>query len=71
VSLSYFLFLVFSMDLLTPFSPHIPSAVFFIVFIVIIVHLFAVLTAVAGGLAVPDGTAAGGWTTVLYVLVSF
>ena len=71
MSLSYFLFFVFSMDLLTPSSPPIPSAVFFIVFIVIIVHLFAILTAVAGGLAVPDGAAAGGWTTVLYVLVSY
>ena len=33
------------MDLLTPSSPPIPSAVFFIIFSVIVVHLFAVLTA--------------------------
>ena len=53
------------MNILTPSSPPIPSAVFFIVFIVIIVHPFAILTDVAGGLAVPDGAATGGWTTVL------
>ena len=43
---------------------------FFIISIVVVIDLFVVLAAVAGWLAVPDGTNARGETTMSGVLVS-